>query len=298
MTEVVPEDVDFSTLGTDLDLPENEPDALEIQQSQPYQGGDDDDAPFKGDPRAGSGEYDIDELVKTTSPMAVAGFASFVRTGPPVLDWCAHQHLHPSMWWYRLCLIFSRSSFNAPSKYGRAEWAYYATDNRHTSWPPPASVPLWWTNGTYGHVAVSAGHGYCWSTDFLRTGRVDKVRIASITSGWGQRYRGWSEDINDVRVYNSSWWILDVSNAIHAARHKTKIPNGDKLKKAVAKEVGAGDMNVNNDILGVGFREQYRKLQIKYLKATGQIVTRTSADGIPGRGSLTWLGGRQGFNVH
>lgn len=296
MSDVTPEleELDPNT-GTDVDLPENEPDPLEVSQAQRYEGMAEAGAPG-GDPRL---EYEVDEdgtENDVPQPVSLAAFASSLRLGQPALDYAQQQHLHRSRSWYRDCLYFVRSCFNAPSYYGRAEWAYYGAQDRHTSWPPPPAVPVFWTNGTYGHVVISAGHGYCWSSDFLRYGYIDKVRIASITSGWGQHYRGWSEDINRVRVYHSDWWTLDISSTIHAARHKTAIPNGEKLKQAIAKEVGMGEMKKNNT-LGTGFREQYQKVQVKYLKATGQTVTKTSADGIPGRGSLSWLGGRRGFNL-
>lgn len=276
-------------LPSDADLPENEPDPTEVNVAQAYEGAEEKGAPG-GDPSQG------DE--PTGTPPSLTAFASPMRLGSLALNWAEDEHLHRSRSWYRDCLLFVHDAFNAPAYYARAEWAYYGADFKHTSWPPPPAVPVWWTNGTYGHVALSAGHGYCWSTDFLRYGYVDKVRIASITSGWGQHYRGWTEDINRTRVYHSSWWTLDVSNAAHAAAHRLKIPNGDKLKAAVAAEVGKGRMNMRGDTLGVGFREQYTHVQRRYLTVSGIPITGTSANGIPGLGSLTWLGERHGFYVH
>jgi len=282
-------------VGTDVDLPENVPDPLEVAAALPYAGKEDDGAPA-GDPRLLFQVDENDKVLEPEVPAALAFFASSIRTGQSALDYAQQQHLHRSRSWYRDCLYFVRSCFNVPSYYGRAEWAYYGAQYKHTSWPPPPAVPVFWTDGTYGHVVISAGHGYCWSSDFLRNGYIDKVRIASITAAWGQHYRGWAEDINRARVYHADWWMLDISNTIHAARNKTAIPKGEDLKTAVAKEVGWGEMKKNNT-LGTGFRAQYRKTQVKYLKATGQVVTNTSADGIPGRGSLSWLGARHGFNV-
>ena len=101
-----------------------------------------------------------------------------------------------------MCLRFVRTMFGVPAKYRTAAIAWGATKHRHTS-VPPAGVPVWWTGGRrgFGHVAVSAGDGFVISTDCPSRGRVGKVAIKAITQGWGQTYRGWSEDINDVRVF-------------------------------------------------------------------------------------------------
>lgn len=124
-----------------------------------------------------------------------------LRTGQDAIAWARAESTHRTRNWTGMCLKFTRMCFNVMSKYPSAEQAYYHTKYRHTSWPPPKGVPVWWTNGRFGHVAISTGDGWCYSTDYARTGYVDNVPIASITSNWGQNYRGWSEDINGVRVW-------------------------------------------------------------------------------------------------
>jgi hypothetical protein len=124
------------------------------------------------------------------------------RRGMDAVAWAAAQHRDPSKNWYMLCLQFVRMALNVAAVHPSAEKAFYATTRRRgTQSTPPAGVPVWWTNGGYGHVALSAGGGYVWSNDILRRGKIDKVSIDYITRNWGQRYRGWTEDINGVRVY-------------------------------------------------------------------------------------------------
>jgi hypothetical protein len=195
--------------------------------------------------------------------------------------------------------MFVRQSLDVPAKYGTAEKAYFKTTKRHTSWPPPPGVPVWWTNGRYGHVAISAGDGYCYSSDYKRHGKIDKVLISSITKGWGQRYRGWSEDINDVRVYTAAAKItkIDASNVAAAAKARKSVTGGSTLKRAVAKEVGKGTMDLSNAILGGGFKTQYSLVQKKYFKVKGWKPKPGDTDGIPGIATLSWLGHRRGFQV-
>lgn len=77
-----------------------------------------------------------------------------------------------------------------------AALGYRMTSNVHTTGTPPAGAVLWWTGGSqgYGHVAVSSGAGYMWSTDLLRSSRVDKVPITLAHDKWGETYRGWSDN--------------------------------------------------------------------------------------------------------
>lgn len=221
-----------------------------------------------------------------------------LRTGDYATEWASGQNKYRSYNWTGYCLKFVRMCFNVGSLYPSAEYAWYRTKKRHSSWPPPKGVPVWWTNGRYGHVALSDGHGYCWSTDFLRTGHVDRVPIKSITAGWGQTYRGWTEDINGVDVYDPPKVpVLDASYIAHTARTSGKAPNSKLLKREVAREVGRGFMILRSPVLGRGFRRQYKKVQRRYLRSIGVDPTPKMADGIPGIGSLTWLGKRRGFKV-
>jgi hypothetical protein len=139
----------------------------------------------------------------------------------------------------------------------------------------------------------------CWSTDFKRTGYVDLVPIQSITSGWNQEFRGWTEDINGVTVYaaTAALPVVVLANIIHAVKTGATPPEGVLLKKAVAAEVGRGVMNLDKGKLGMGFKLRYKLVQKKYLESQGVPVTDRGADGVPGRSSLTWLGKRRGFNV-
>jgi hypothetical protein len=69
----------------------------------------------------------------------------------------------------------------------------------------------------------------------VRHAKVDKVAISSITRTWGQTYRGWSEDVNGVRIWRADAPILpavDLSNVQDAARKDQFRPPGAGLHKA------------------------------------------------------------------
>ena len=124
------------------------------------------------------------------------------RRGMDAVVWAQKQVTQPSKSWYMLCLQFVRLSLGVAAGHPSAEKAFYATTRRRgTTTTPPPGVPVWWTNGKHGHVAISAGGGYVYSNDIVRRGKINKVSISYITRNWGQKYRGWTEDINGVRVY-------------------------------------------------------------------------------------------------
>lgn len=126
------------------------------------------------------------------------------RTVAQALSYAYNQHKSPSRNWGAWCLVFVRSAWGVAALYPSAEKGWYGTRHRMGTGTPPAGAPVWWTNGRHGHVALSAGGGYCWSNDVVTYGRIHKVAISRITRQWGQRYRGWTRDINGVVVLPAS----------------------------------------------------------------------------------------------
>lgn len=224
------------------------------------------------------------------------------RSPVQALSYALRESREPSRNWLNLCLVFTRTCFDVGPKYEDAAEAWSHTDHRHGehSTPPPG-VPVWWTGGSHGHghVAISSGQGFCYTTDYVRAGKVDRAKISDITSGWGLDYKGWSEDINDERVYTPPppRPVLDASDIRIAALRHDKVHGGRLLKRAVAKEVGPDLMKLGTSRLGVLFRRRYKKLQAKYLRVTNQPYHAADCDGIPGQASLRWLGKRHGFDV-
>ena len=103
--------------------------------------------------------------------------------------------------WTGWCLKFVRIMLGVAASYPSAIAAWNGAQYKHTTGTPPKGVPVFWRIGEFGHIALSDGGGYCYSTDILRRGEVDRVPIAKIRSRWGATYLGWTEDLNSVRVY-------------------------------------------------------------------------------------------------
>lgn len=123
------------------------------------------------------------------------------------------EHRTPSRNWHNACGIFTRSAFGQPSigdfdgdGAADAEDMWKAAHVQHPETDPakiPRGVPVFWTGGTAdnGHAAVSRGDGTVWGTDLVRDGNVDVYPITEVGRQWGLTLRGWTEDLNGVRVW-------------------------------------------------------------------------------------------------
>lgn len=185
------------------------------------------------------------------------------------------------------CLATTRKYWNVGAKYPDASTSYYAADHKRYVAPHdvPRGAPVWWTGGGsgHGHVAISVGGGYCLSTDWKRPGKIDYAKISDITSHWGLRYRGYSQEINDVVVWKPrlSYGTVALRNLKPGRRHSDV-----KQVKRRLKQKGYKGFIVSSDKFGFGLRRAYRKYQQR-LGYEGR-----AADGIPGRKSLRKLGFR------
>lgn len=134
-----------------------------------------------------------------------------MRLGSAAVAAALREHKNPTRLWTSprgngLCLQFTRTVLGVPALFGSAieAWGHVAPGDRHGGQSPPPGVPVFWRVGRWGHVAVSAGGGYVWSTDILRKGKVDKVCIAYLSHAWNATYLGWAETLNNRRVYTPS----------------------------------------------------------------------------------------------
>lgn len=113
-----------------------------------------------------------------------------------------------------MCLKTVRTAFGvgASSHYSTAYGAWLFLGGAkgkytHTVTSPPANVPIFFKgSGPDGHIAVSAGNGMCWSTDWDSknpdNGHIGLVSIKSIETRWAMKYLGWSEYLNTTRVWS------------------------------------------------------------------------------------------------
>jgi hypothetical protein len=205
------------------------------------------------------------------------------------------------------CLRFVRTMLGVGPKFQTATRAFNATKHRHTT-TPPAGVPVWWDQGRktakfpegLGHVALSLGGGKIRSTDWPSKGKVGTTTIATLNRTWTkQRYRGWSEDINGVRVFTPGEVRglmavpspkVSLSKVVQAARSGSKGAGVLIVQKALKREFGL-DFSSGPGFFGPRTKDAYARWQRK------MGFTGADADGIPGKKSLTRLGTKHNFIV-
>lgn len=116
-----------------------------------------------------------------------------------------YQSKHGPAFAYGMCLQRVRLAFGIGAKASDAIGAWNAAQHKHRESNPakiPAGYPVFWSGGSsgHGHIAISAGHGMCWSTDIRRGGYFDLVPIATIHAQWGLTLLGYTTDLNGVTI--------------------------------------------------------------------------------------------------
>lgn len=187
--------------------------------------------------------------------------------------------------WAGYCLMFVRTTLGVGRRYNSAIEAWNAAKVKHRNDDnPPAGVPVFWRIGKFGHIALSDGDGYVWSTDIKRRGKVDRVKLSYVHERWGADYLGWTEDVNDKRVYTPTpaWSPKDGFPGVEAFKlgksHPAVKVMGEMLKAAGYDRFNDGNNGYNPGPKFTSFdMANMRDFQRRYCGDT-----RDNANGIPG----------------
>lgn len=229
-----------------------------------------------------------------------------MRTVEQVMAAARRQVDDPSRDWTNLCLAFVRTVWGIePTGIPHANAAWERSEKRHGDMRPAKGSPVYWRVGRYGHVALSAGGGAVFTTDFKRTGKVDVVPIGDITRGWNADYRGWTEDYcgnQDLPVKVPAHQKVSLSQLVEAARKDPGRPQGGTTDGAV-KDVKIVEIALFAE--GLLRPRRYTRdgsfgsLTVDAYSAWQRRLgySGPDADGIPGVVSLQRLGKRHRFEV-
>jgi hypothetical protein len=102
-----------------------------------------------------------------------------------------------------MCLMYTRTWLEIPSGSYSAADAWHDSQHKHRGdISPPKGVPIMWTGGSrgFGHIGLSVGHGRFRGTDMPYTGGVSEQSILWVGQHWGQKYEGWTEDLNGILI--------------------------------------------------------------------------------------------------
>jgi hypothetical protein len=179
--------------------------------------------------------------------------------GVAAINW-ARSMFGTTGWYYR-CLSFVRQAFGAPGLDQGAKDSWYQARNKYSigSYSSvPAGVPIWWTTGTYGHVALTTGNGNAISTDHPILDQAGNTTIASLAGWLGAPPAGWSADINGKQIYPAlrTGGTLRADTMVRAHKGETMLtePLTRKFKDNI--ESGGGDsFHVTLDLRGATIKE-------------------------------------------
>lgn len=132
----------------------------------------------------GNGTTSSSQAINIASSEANNGFLSGVGT---------------CLMWVRETFGFTTDPVQGNPPTAAEGWAQVPAGQKHTDTDPPAGVPVYWTGGSSGdgHVAISAGGGNLYSTDFgpngyIGDGRVHATTIDVINRDTALKYAGWA----------------------------------------------------------------------------------------------------------
>lgn len=141
-----------------------------------------------------------------------------------------------------MCLKMVRTCYDVGAKSLDAAGAWTAAEHKHKTSKAtdiPAGAPVFWTGGSehHGHIAISTGAGWCWSTDIKRPGYFDHVPIDQIRDDWGLTLVGWTNDLNGVTVYTPPT----------PPKPTKPVSRGANIDAAIKRLVAAEAANPHND---------------------------------------------------
>jgi TP901 family phage tail tape measure protein len=181
------------------------------------------------------------------------------RTGTAAINWASSRIGDAG--WYALCQKFVRMALGAGGGFPSAISAWRGAKYKHGINNPnqvPAGVPVYWSGGKYGHVALSTGNGRIISTDYPKRGYIGTGTISGLTSDWRRPLLGWTEDINGKRIYglpglNTGGFTLNDGFAkLHEGEAVLTKPLTAELKDGIGKidQAGSNEYTVTVDLRG------------------------------------------------
>jgi hypothetical protein len=96
-----------------------------------------------------------------------------------------------------------RTAFGIQPKYPSAAVAWKHAIGKHPGdRTPPYGAPLFWAGGRkgFGHIAIMTSNGLVRSSDAGGRGLMGTKRLSWFERHWGQRYLGWAEGFNGMRI--------------------------------------------------------------------------------------------------
>lgn len=139
------------------------------------------------------------------------------------------------------CLKTVRTLFGVAPLWPDAETAWEEADQRTRAdvEDTPWGVPNYWTNGRYGHIALSLGihrgRHLSLTTDYVRTGFLGVAATDALGPWCRGEYAGWAYDVNGVVVFRPKHkpkpWGLEERRELVQSALERAIRNGARDRR-------------------------------------------------------------------
>lgn len=167
------------------------------------------------------------------------------------------QSQHPTQDWARMCLGVCRRAFGAPMMRnaipigGTAVMAFHRAKTKHSFDGDYDAVPAGrlfvFEGGTKGagHIVVTAGNGWCWTNDEVRTGHIDRARLEWAETRWGMHPLGIIDDVNTKVIFEAPDWVSLGMLRAAARRDRSRVKGmypvqTNRIRRALGMRVATG----------------------------------------------------------
>jgi len=188
-------------------------------------------------------------------------------------------------------------AFGIKAKYPSAAVAWkYAIGKHPKDRTPPYGAPVFWAGGRvgFGHIAIMTKNGLVRSSDAGGRGEMGTKPLSWFEDHWGQRYLGWAEGFNGMRIPGlgddkaatvsqpaNNGTSVSLSNLRWGSRH-----DDVKVYQKALRAKGFAKFNPSG-VTG-NYGEETKAMTAAFQRAQGW--SGDDADGFPGPRTLQLLG--------
>ena len=196
-----------------------------------------------------------------------------------------------------MCQQVAREAVNASVFGGTAliAWHNIPAEHRHSGKPRGGGIgymDIPSQSGEAGHAFWIENEDYIWSTDALRRGHIDRIRMTTLAAKWNMRYLGWIDwtPSGALHLLSNSPAVpaptlkFRQGRAVYSSKMHGGQANSDSVWNVTLALKQRGFVNVATD----DFTPHVQEKVARYQRSKGW--TGSDADGIPGPGTTAALG--------
>jgi hypothetical protein len=157
--------------------------------------------------------------------------------------------------WVRECWLIGSFYASAIDAWNGAKYKHPGDRN------PPKGAAMYYSGGKYGHIVIAVGEpgGRMRSTDCTSATRVNDADINWPVNAWGDKYLGWSSDLNGVdlplQAQTPDGGDDDMPQYDHGATTKAQtLKAGEWVGITWASEAGADAFKPGSTVISLGGR--------------------------------------------